>query len=415
MAIDLGNIPTGSPPTAGEKLQIRSAIGVGPTDAPTFLAQSLTGNGSNTSPSLKVGAGAYINGWYSFNGLQLNGVVNSINAFGITAAGTNISNGHLSFGIGNLKLEQDADNILAQRNGTAKQTLRIYNTYTSATVYERAVMDWNGPTPGNLQIGTEFLGSGSGMAARPIDFVVGGVVRMSISGAGLVTLDTITINRGTGTNTNNICIGNGGLGSNTTGVNNSAFGFNSLFSNSSGSANSAFGVSVLVNNGSGSSNSAFGSQTLQGNTTGYGNSAFGAAALVSNTTGYSNSAFGIDAGRFIAGGVTTNATGENSTFLGASTKALAAGQTNQTVIGYNVTGSGSNSTTLNNTSATLTKINGTSAHVLDVTGTIRLSPPASVTPANNGELMVEATSNTTLTFKFKGSDGTVRSGTVILA
>jgi len=79
-----------------------------------------------------------------------------------------------------------ADGILAQRNGTAKQTLRIYNTYTSATVYERAVMDWNGPTPGNLQIGTEFLGSGSGMAARPIDFVTGGVVRMSISAAGSV-------------------------------------------------------------------------------------------------------------------------------------------------------------------------------------------------------------------------------------
>jgi hypothetical protein len=66
--------------------------------------------------------------------------------------------------------------------------LRIYNTYTSASIYERAVMDWNGPTPGNLQIGTEFLGSGSGMAARPIDFVTGGVVRMSIAAAGAVTV-----------------------------------------------------------------------------------------------------------------------------------------------------------------------------------------------------------------------------------
>ncbi|MBV5345170.1 MAG: hypothetical protein JZU63_06395 [Rhodoferax sp.] len=37
MAIDLGDIPTGTPPTAGEKLQIRSAIGVGTTDAPTFF------------------------------------------------------------------------------------------------------------------------------------------------------------------------------------------------------------------------------------------------------------------------------------------------------------------------------------------------------------------------------------------
>jgi len=87
-----------------------------------------------------------------------------------------------------LILEKEADGILAQRNGTAKQTLRIYNTYTSATVYERAVMDWNGPTPGNLRIGTEFMGSGSGMAARPIDFVTGGVVRMSIGATGEITL-----------------------------------------------------------------------------------------------------------------------------------------------------------------------------------------------------------------------------------
>jgi hypothetical protein len=40
---------------------------------------------------------------------------------------------------------------------------------------------------------------------------------------------------------------------------------------------------------------------------------------------------------------------------------------------------------------------------------------ASVTPANNGELMVQATSNTSLTFKYKGADGTVRSASLALA
>lgn len=43
------------------------------------------------------------------------------------------------------------------------------------------------------------------------------------------------------------------------------------------------------------------------------------------------------------------------------------------------------------------------------------TPPATVTPASNGQLTVEKTSNTTLTFKLKGSDGTVRSGTITLA
>jgi len=115
---------------AVDNAAIRSAIGVGTTDSPIFLAITL-----NDTP-----------------------------------------------------LVRDDTGKLAQRNGTAKQTLRIYNTYTSASIYERAVMDWNGPTPGNLQIGTEFLGSGSGMAARPIDFVTGGVVRMSIAAAGNVSI-----------------------------------------------------------------------------------------------------------------------------------------------------------------------------------------------------------------------------------
>lgn len=42
------------------------------------------------------------------------------------------------------------------------------------------------------------------------------------------------------------------------------------------------------------------------------------------------------------------------------------------------------------------------------------SPQSSVTPGSNGQLVVEATSNTTLTWKLKGSDGTVRSSTVTL-
>lgn len=42
------------------------------------------------------------------------------------------------------------------------------------------------------------------------------------------------------------------------------------------------------------------------------------------------------------------------------------------------------------------------------------SPAASVTPANNGNLIFQATSNTSLTFKFKGSDGVVRSASLTL-
>lgn len=41
-------------------------------------------------------------------------------------------------------------------------------------------------------------------------------------------------------------------------------------------------------------------------------------------------------------------------------------------------------------------------------GTV-LVPAASATPANNGDLVFERTSNTNLTIKMKGTDGTVRS------
>jgi hypothetical protein len=46
---------------------------------------------------------------------------------------------------------------------------------------------------------------------------------------------------------------------------------------------------------------------------------------------------------------------------------------------------------------------------------LQLAPSASVTPAANGDLVVQATSNTSLTFKLKGSDGTVRSGSIALS
>lgn len=45
----------------------------------------------------------------------------------------------------------------------------------------------------------------------------------------------------------------------------------------------------------------------------------------------------------------------------------------------------------------------------------RFYPQASETPAINGELMLQATSNTSLTFKYRGSDGVTRSATLTLS
>lgn len=69
-------------------------------------------------------------------------------------------------------------------------------------------------------------------------------------------------------------------------------------------------------------------------------------------------------------------------------------------------------TFLGTTSQILATLN---ANVLDVEAALVWTPSSSETPSNNGEVTVEATNNTTLTFKLKGSDGTVRSGTITLA
>lgn len=233
MAIDLGNIPTGTPPTAGEKLQIRSAIGVGTTDAPTFLAQTLTGQsltgtqatslvdlattwlsttGTPTAIKLNVTDTAS-NAASNLMDLQVGGVSKfSVNKAGAAFAssglfggiasttGVDIIYGRTGVSIGSLGafgftsgtlgdardalIFRDAPGILAQRNGTAAQTLRTYNNYTSATVFERGTFGFPIGT-NTLRIGTEFLGLG--MAALPIDFVTGGVARMSIGATGNTT------------------------------------------------------------------------------------------------------------------------------------------------------------------------------------------------------------------------------------
>ena len=51
----------------------------------------------------------------------------------------------------------------------------------------------------------------------------------------------------------------------------------------------------------------------------------------------------------------------------------------------------------------------------ELSGGLTWAPRTSVTPLTNGDLTVEATNDTTLTFKLKGSDGTVRTGTLTLS
>lgn len=156
---------------------IRTAIGLGTTGTPIFGGITIgTGNaklqytpgGTLTLTRASDGGAIFV-----ANADSNNLGIGSINTDRITNRFT---------GANPAVLEMGGSGVIEQRNGSIKQKFLVYNNFISSTVYERAVMGWNATT-GNLDIGTEFLG-GSGMAAKQIDFVTGGAVRMSIGAAG---------------------------------------------------------------------------------------------------------------------------------------------------------------------------------------------------------------------------------------
>jgi hypothetical protein len=102
-------------------------------------------------------------------------------------------------------LLRDAAATIAARNGTTAQTFRVYNTFTSATSYERGTFDWNLST-NTLVIGTE-KGSGGG-SVRNINFIVGGTGKMDY---GVSAASTWTLQNNVAFPGGNISISGGSL------------------------------------------------------------------------------------------------------------------------------------------------------------------------------------------------------------
>ena len=74
---------------------------------------------------------------------------------------------------------------IAMRSGTTAHSLRVYNTYTSATNNELGVIDWK-TTANTLRIGTD-KGSGGG-SNRPLQIIMGGVVKITLLTDGNILL-----------------------------------------------------------------------------------------------------------------------------------------------------------------------------------------------------------------------------------
>jgi hypothetical protein len=74
---------------------------------------------------------------------------------------------------------------IAMRSGTTAHSLRVYNSYTSATNNELGVIDWK-TTTNTLRIGTD-KGSGGG-SNRPLQIIMGGVVKITLLTDGNILL-----------------------------------------------------------------------------------------------------------------------------------------------------------------------------------------------------------------------------------
>jgi hypothetical protein len=215
----------------------------------------------------------------------------------------------------------------------------------------------------------------------------------------------IGFNAGTANSTggSNTIVGTFAGQSNTTGGNNTFVGLNSGQSNNSGgsntfvgrdagsknttaSNNTFLGLSAGQENTTGENNVYLGNVAGQLNTTGGNNTAVGYLALNANVGGSLNVALGQQAARFIANKSTTATVLNNSIMIGYRASPLADSQTNQIVIGHDATGLGSNTTTIGNSSTTITGLYG-NIRLVSGMGT---APATSTSTGTTGDIVVTA-------------------------
>ena len=157
------------------------------TDTWNAGATTFTGIGLNVTDTASAAASLLLDlqvgGSSQFN-VRKDGQVSTSGGVVLNAPGNiGLSLGNDLFAIrfgaaGDLFVTRDAANTLAQRNGTAAQAFRVYNTYTDASNYERINIAWVGNV---AQIITAQAGTGS---ARSLGFGVNGGTQWLINTSG---------------------------------------------------------------------------------------------------------------------------------------------------------------------------------------------------------------------------------------
>jgi hypothetical protein len=270
------------------------------------------------------------------------------------------------------------------------------SSYNSGSFSGSFVGDGSGLTgiPGVTPIATgSFATTGSNIFVG--NQVVSGstILRGSISQVGIGNGNTF-IGSGSGeSNTSgewNVFLGGMSGKSNTTGHSNTFIGESAGLANTTGTNNTIVGSYTGIGNTTGYDNSIFGGGVAEYNTTGYRNTFIGASAGSKNTEGFSNTFLGRSAGSGNAVGYhnvavgddsfNSNASGNSSVFIGYSAQPQSNLQNNQIVIGSGVTGNGSNTTTIGNSSTTATYLRGN----IVATGSLLVSGSARLTGGVTG-------------------------------
>lgn len=194
-----------------------------------------------------------------------------------------------------------------------------------------------------------------------------------------ISVNSITIGRGSGNINTNTVVGSSALAANQTGYDNIAMGTASLYQNTLGYRNIGIGVSSLYTNTSGFQNVAVGRWNLFKNATGSENCSVGFQSLYNNTTGSNNSVLGNKAGL-------NNTDGSGNTFIGANTNISPtnATWTNSTALGYGAIITGSNQVILGNNT-----INSLRCQVQTITSVSDIRDKKNIQPLTNGITFVE--------------------------
>jgi hypothetical protein len=353
----------------------------------TGSGNGMVGNGSNTTTiGNSSTTNAIIYGSTSLSNLPSNAASESNGGnFNLTAQngnGTNKNGGNINLTPGTKTGTGTAGKVIVNGGdmtvngltvGRGGNGVSVTNANTSFGISALSSSSTSG-SGANTAIGNNVLTSNtSGSKNTGLGFFA---LNSNVTGTDNTAVGYYALTANNSSSSDNTAIGSNAMFSNTSGIENTAVGFKSLYKNSTGRQNSILGTLAYFN-GEGSYNTAVGYRALMspsasGNTgefnvsmgyysgssmtTGSKNVYLGSNAGYSTTSVSNNILIGYAAGQYY--GTSTNAytSGGGNVLIGNDVRPLADGQTNQVVIagytgtGVGMTGNGSNTVTIGNSS-----------------------------------------------------------------